>query len=244
MMLGFTNNRALLITGNAFFNNDMRIRNVYEAYLAIKADSKLGKRQKGIIDTMWKSIIHDNPNLENQVYKSSDDATTKFFKVFTYLANNHLDNLSARLYVPYSKRLQVKEGKDIRVEISDHASDYKGYIFREKSGEHNPLLIVGTVNNEGNIDVIDMKTNTKKQVPWRKISKYVYQPYSQIVGNKVYVLFGRSWYEVKSKTNTVNGKQQTVFTNAIELESITDNGKRLVNRLFENILNIKSDGNL
>lgn len=173
--LGFTKDRALLLTGNKFFEYDRNLKSLYRAYGELKTGSE---RIEKIV---------------NGLYKGSD---TDIFAKFTELANNQRGDLIASLFVPYGDRMRneknkILEGKALWDYITEDASRVKGRVF--KIGKKDYIFkSMNTVDDILADNIIDGK---EEIIPLKSI-KQMYNTFTLSTNGNNYMLIGKNWYNV------------------------------------------------
>ena len=161
---GFTDKRALLLTGNTKFSEDRKIKILYEAYLDLKNG-----------DSKTTSIIE---NLANKFNISGD-----IYNKLTELANNHIEETIASLFTPYNSKEELDKNA-----LKESIEDYKGKIIRFKDN-----FYIIKAKTEKAIIALNVNMNKNEQIPIVSI-RAVYNPYTLSFMNKNYMLIGNDWF--------------------------------------------------
>lgn len=161
---GFTDKRALLLTGNTKFSEDRKVKILYEAYLDLKNG-----------DSKTTSIIE---NLANKFNISGD-----IYNKLTELANNHIEETIASLFTPYNSKEELDKNA-----LKESIEDYKGKIIRFKDN-----FYIIKAKTEKTIIALNVNTNKNEQIPIGNV-RAVYNPYTLSFMNKNYMLVGNDWF--------------------------------------------------
>ena len=179
---GFTAERALLISGNKYFDQDYKNRILYQAYWDLRDGSK---RVLQAIENLYKKY---------GIEKGID-----VYKKFTWLANNKTTETVAALYTPYNRALDLT-AKEIHEVLKNNLDTLKGYIIKKDVD----YLIVS--RDKGNtITVRNLSSNINETMEISKVND-VYKPFYLVDQGNNYILVGSQWYLNKNNQYTAIDK--------------------------------------
>lgn len=193
--MGFTENRAVLITGNRFYRNDYKIKTFYKTYQDLKNNFSGEPRVKHIINTI---------NTLFNKYNSEDNLD--IFTKFTWLVNNKTAETAASLFIPYMSKVSLDRYKKTDMGdkakthslIRDYSEEVIGTFFRNKSNE---LCMIQKVEN--NV-VTSYNTIAKKSEEYQLSSiNVLYKPFSVNYKNNNYYLIDSSWVKLNKDKQTI-----------------------------------------
>lgn len=179
---GFTAERALLISGNKYFDQDYKNRILYQAYWDLRDGSK---RVLQAIENLYKKY---------GIEKGID-----VYKKFTWLANNKTTETVAALYTPYNSALDLT-AKEIHEVLKNNLDTLKGYIIKKDVD----YLIIS--RDKGNtITVRNLSNNINETLEISKVNN-VYKPFYLVDQGNNYILVGSQWYLNKNNQYTAIDK--------------------------------------
>lgn len=179
---GFTAERALLISGNKYFDQDYKNRILYQAYWDLRDGSK--------------RVLQA---IENLYEKYGIEKGVDVYKKFTWLANNKTTETVAALYTPYNSALDLT-AKEIHEVLKNNLDTLQGYIIKKDVD----YLIVS--RDKGNtITVRNLSNNINETMEISKVNN-VYKPFYLVDQENNYILVGSQWYLNKNNQYTAIDK--------------------------------------
>lgn len=194
---GFTDKRALLVSGNNFYYNDHKVKTLYTAYIALKNGNV---RIKTIIEKLYNKLNHADK--------------TNVFSKMTWLANNQIKELVAALYTPYNARVNITE-EELQEDLKENVAKFKGKTFTYKQNDY----IIINNDQVNSIWALNLQSGKEESVSKSRISK-IFTTYSLEYKDAIYQLVNKTWYKnennklIKLDINNYNDKElvDTLYT--------------------------------
>lgn len=162
---GFTNQRALIITGHK-----PQLNRTYDLLLNVYYELRDGKSEfiKNSIETLYQNIYGTK----------LDD----IYEMFTILANDYTTDLLDAIRLPYMSGMNVSTKV-----FKEHFQDVIGKALYH----NNRICIIQNKLDSTNLSAIDVETGLIVTIPFKSIRR-VYSPFLLQHNNKNYYLLGRT----------------------------------------------------
>lgn len=168
---GFTEERALLLTGNKNFDKDRKTKILYTAYIDIKNG-----------DSRVISLVN---NLSEKYGLKAD-----IYSNLTTLANEHLSETVAVLFTPFNSKEELTK-EEVKKGLKEATSKYVGKIVRHLDSSY----IIKSRNDDKTISAINVETNKIENIPISYINS-IYNPFTLFLEGSEYMLIGKEWYKI------------------------------------------------